>query len=415
MHKQLLHHRTWRPISVVLLVAVAVVAYLVWSGARTDVRNLHVHELPGVSADVLDAQGVMIRVQEPFPYCDETGMASFEIEVLQTAGFVSSNRFSFVGNAQSLQLFLNEVRLVNGGASRGSNFLRGGWDGITSMIAGIWHLLRHPIDTVTSLGAASLGLAVYAWETPFAQMQSDITSLVMAVYHDWACKVAEGHGVNYLEIQIPEARAIVESDTHSQMVGRALTEVVLVLIPLSKAEYVTQASKAGRFISGTEVAVEIARAGDSGTDALSLSRALQFTPDLIPKAESASKRAALVRQTRSALTASATARSARYRETFFKMYPHLEGKVVVHHAVEQQVLKRYPGVMSEDEIHALSNLRGIPKSSNNDLHLSAIRKEWNEFYKTHPPGTVTKGVLEQKAMEIDRKYGHKFDPPMTKP
>ncbi|HSN96975.1 MAG TPA: RHS repeat-associated core domain-containing protein, partial [Candidatus Nanopelagicales bacterium] len=35
-----------------------------------------------------------------------------------------------------------------------------------------------------------------------------------------------------------------------------------------------------------------------------------------------------------------------YREVFFNRHPHLRGQVVVHHAVEQQVLKRYPGLFS---------------------------------------------------------------------
>lgn len=50
-----------------------------------------------------------------------------------------------------------------------------------------------------------------------------------------------------------------------------------------------------------------------------------------------------------------------YKATFFKANPELKGEVVVHHAVEQQVLKRYPGVVKNDEMHSLENLRGIPK------------------------------------------------------
>ena len=62
--------------------------------------------------------------------------------------------------------------------------------------------------------------------------------------------------------------------------------------------------------------------------------------------------------------------STDYRATFFHANPELQGKVIVHHAVEQQVLKRYPGVVTEAEIHSLENLRGIPKALNSDLHLS---------------------------------------------
>ncbi len=101
-------------------------------------------------------------------------------------------------------------------------------------------------------------------------------------------------------------------------------------------------------------------------------------------------------------------KSTDYKKIFFEAYPELEGKIIVHHALEQQVLIRYPGIISEEEIHSLENLRGIPKESNSDLHLGIIRKEWNRFYKTNPKPTKEK--LFEKALEIDRKYGQLFNP-----
>lgn len=99
-----------------------------------------------------------------------------------------------------------------------------------------------------------------------------------------------------------------------------------------------------------------------------------------------------------------------YRATFFAANPTLEGQVVVHHAVEQQVLTRYPGVVSEAEMHSLENLRGIPKSLNSDLHLSQIRREWNQFYRQNP--APTQEQLLQKATEIDNRLGSQFNPPV---
>lgn len=100
--------------------------------------------------------------------------------------------------------------------------------------------------------------------------------------------------------------------------------------------------------------------------------------------------------------------STDYKATFFEANPDLEGKVVVHHAVEQQVLTRYPGVVNESEMHSLENLRGIPKEINSDVHLSAIRKEWNRFYRSTP--NPTQQQLLDKATEIDIKYGSQFKP-----
>ena len=98
-----------------------------------------------------------------------------------------------------------------------------------------------------------------------------------------------------------------------------------------------------------------------------------------------------------------------YRTTFFKAYPDLKGKVIVHHAIPQRALIQYPNALTESELHSLENLRGIPKGANSELHLSTIVKEWNEFYRMH--STATKEQLLQKASEIDLKFGAQFTPP----
>lgn len=104
------------------------------------------------------------------------------------------------------------------------------------------------------------------------------------------------------------------------------------------------------------------------------------------------------------------ATSPNYRRTFFAANPAQEGKVVVHHAIEQQVLSVYPGLITESELHSIENLRGIPKGINGEYHLSNIRREWNAFYNQYP--NATKQQLLDKATEIDDKYGHLFDPPI---
>lgn len=99
-----------------------------------------------------------------------------------------------------------------------------------------------------------------------------------------------------------------------------------------------------------------------------------------------------------------------YKATFFGANPELKGQVVVHHAIEQSVLTRYSGKFTASEIHSLENLRGIPNELNSSLHLSDIRKAWNEFYKTHPPSSTTREDILNEATEIDRKFGHLFTP-----
>ncbi len=99
-----------------------------------------------------------------------------------------------------------------------------------------------------------------------------------------------------------------------------------------------------------------------------------------------------------------------YKKTFFTVYPNLKGKVIVHHAVEQQTLKRYPTTVKASEIHSLENLRGIPKGSNSTLHLSTIRKAWNLFYAQNPK--PTRQALLNMATALDLKFGSQFIPPI---
>ncbi len=98
-----------------------------------------------------------------------------------------------------------------------------------------------------------------------------------------------------------------------------------------------------------------------------------------------------------------------YKKTFFNAHPDLKGKVVVHHAIEQQTLSKYPGLFSPEEMHSLENLRGVPKGSvNNAVHLSEIRIMWNKFYESHP--TATRQEVLDYATKVDDTVGQWFTP-----
>lgn len=104
-----------------------------------------------------------------------------------------------------------------------------------------------------------------------------------------------------------------------------------------------------------------------------------------------------------------TAQNFSYKKTFFAEHPELKGKVVVHHAIEQQVLNRYPGLFRPEEIHSLENLRGIPKGDiNSRVHLSEIRVEWNRFYESHP--NPTRQEVLDHATKVDDRLGNWFSP-----
>jgi hypothetical protein len=190
-------------------------------------------------------------------------------------------------------------------------------------------------------------------------------------------------------------------------VARMLKKITSVLKRVSPGS-----AKFARKLSNAEKAVD--KAGDAGSAA---KKAKKLAPDKKPKSSEVlddgpkkeyGKNKDKDGPKTTAKAAFGESTSNNYKKTFFKEHPDLEGDVVVHHAVEQQTLKRYPDVVTESEMHSLENLRGIPKDVNSDVHLSKIRKEWNRFYKQN--ANPTKQQLLDKATEIDQKFGSQFKP-----
>jgi hypothetical protein len=103
--------------------------------------------------------------------------------------------------------------------------------------------------------------------------------------------------------------------------------------------------------------------------------------------------------------------SGDYTETFFRAYPELRGKVVVHHAVPQKIQRRFSTLISIAEIHSLENLRGIPKNENGWMHLSMINTAWNGFLRDVSPKTTREDILDY-ATKVDDMLGAFFLPPV---
>ncbi len=105
-----------------------------------------------------------------------------------------------------------------------------------------------------------------------------------------------------------------------------------------------------------------------------------------------------------------------YAKTYKQHYAYAADDVgQVHHAVEQQVLQRYPGVLSESEVNSLRNLRGIEKGpAGTELHQIILRQEWDDFYETADDAGVvpTKQELLDFAKHLDDLYGSMFIPPI---
>ncbi len=80
----------------------------------------------------------------------------------------------------------------------------------------------------------------------------------------------------------------------------------------------------------------------------------------------------------------------------------------VHHAIELQVLDRYPGVFRADELNEFSNMRGISTElqSRRQLHNSKIREYWDRHYR-ELDSEISRRGLREGTPEYDsyvRKY-----------
>ncbi|NRA67359.1 MAG: pre-toxin TG domain-containing protein [Pseudobacteriovorax sp.] len=105
-----------------------------------------------------------------------------------------------------------------------------------------------------------------------------------------------------------------------------------------------------------------------------------------------------------------------YRKTYRDHYAHVNDKIgQVHHAAEQRVLTKYPGVLNEKQMHSIENLRGIPNGAAGiQLHQREIRRFWDDVYERFdergfPP---TAGELLKEVKRADDKFGHRFVPPI---
>ena len=117
--------------------------------------------------------------------------------------------------------------------------------------------------------------------------------------------------------------------------------------------------------------------------------------------------------------------SSYYRALYSLAHPNVTLKTgdVIHHSIERQVLKLFPDAFNESEI--LSDglaLRGIPKALNSDIHLSQIRKIWDETYDaindtlydnatewgvSQQKNYIRKTIFSTKSL-IDKNYGEYF-------
>ncbi len=377
-------------------------------------------ELPGISQETIAAQGTLFRIDEPLVYNPSTKMGMFVVEILSSKNFEDETHVIIGGDAQSLECFRNEIRFVNSGPSRASAAGGGVVDGVVGLAEGLWQLVRHPVDSVGGVATGIKNSAKYVWDTNTSDMKTDARRLANAFYCNKASETAEEHHLDYFDLKTDHGKAAIHSEVNAQLVGRGATELALLLVPFSEAKNAGEAAKVGQVVNASGKAAEavnlagkMAEAGRIAPEAAEFAKAGRLFPKMVEKMTETLKRLEPAESTshfKPPVAKLGEAASFDYKATFFAANPTLKGEVVVHHAIEKQVLNIYKGVIKESELHSLENLRGIPKGLDDLLHKSQIRMEWNEFYMANPASTMTKEKLLENATQIDRKFGHLFTP-----
>lgn len=373
--------------------------------------------LPGIAPKTLAAQGTLFRIQEPFLYNRETKMGIFAVEILSKENFEKETHLIIGGDAKSLECFRNEILFVNSGAAVAGPVIDGAKDGVVELATGLWQLVRHPVDSVGGLASGVKNAAVYAWDTKATDMKDDTARLAKAFYFNKASETAESHHLDYFDLKTEQGKDAIHSEVNAELSGRGATELALLLIPFSKVSYAggaAKVAKAAEAADAVNVAGKMAKAGRIPAEAVEFAKAGRLFPKMVEKMTATLTRlkdACATTRYKPAVAKFGEAASLDYRSTFLAANKGVDAaNVVVHHAVEQQAMRRYPGLITDAEMHSLENLRGIPKALDPTLHKAEIAREWNDFYRMNPAATMTKEKLLAKATEIDRKLGHLFTP-----
>ncbi len=106
---------------------------------------------------------------------------------------------------------------------------------------------------------------------------------------------------------------------------------------------------------------------------------------------------------------------AGYRRLFFKAYPELKNTdIVVHHALPQKLLEKYPDLFKAKEVNSIAFLRGIPPTALKDgkpVH-DLITQRWERFL--FPGRKITREQVLAELESIDKDFGLYFKPPKGK-
>jgi len=94
--------------------------------------------------------------------------------------------------------------------------------------------------------------------------------------------------------------------------------------------------------------------------------------------------------------------------TYFKAHPKLRGKVVVIHVIPPAGNDFFPDAVLKDEIHKMSNLRGVPIGKLDSSLLQNFREDWAEYIRSKTRVQVTREEILEHGNEVLKRYSALF-------
>ncbi len=380
----------------------------------TTLEEIPLAQLPGLSNPLLaEVKTRLPGISDPVLFDRRNKVAHVIIRDYPDTG----ETLTFQADSETLKQVVNEHKYIEsrGYVARTGDMAEGVKNGVVGLVSGLWTLVRHPIKSAAGVVSAAEQAVATAYSNSPTEVAAIVEEMAKAFYTARCIEKGEANGVPYGMTILPATADCIQGEVNGELTGEAAFELVTLLIPILKASKARHAASAVKVAGVSDDVVRMSQAGRMPAEATSFAKhAGRFGKATSILERNLARLHARVKPRAGRLPTATVGRASTlaYRDTFFASNPAIRGKVVVHHAVEQQVATRYPHLFAPDELNSLENLRGIPNSLDDTLHKTLIRREWNEFYRLHPASTTTRTQLMEKATEIDRKFGHLFDPPL---
>lgn len=227
---------------------------------RSSIEFLSLSQIPGVSTEVLRAEGVLFEnLGERIPYDRNNEVGRFRFRIPDGVTFDKQpHEIEFYGDAEVLESLVGELKYLQ--SQRDSlwadEVVPGAYNGLKNLLSSLAEIVKHPIKTVRDLGSAGKAGFLYLKDL-FAGRKdpaSDASEFLEAFYENRKAELAEGNGFDYGLSLLPQTEEVLERQVNASLSGEATFELLTLLgagwLKASKASKASLVAKGGKMAKG---------------------------------------------------------------------------------------------------------------------------------------------------------------------